>query len=195
MQNALPLPWRREHTRVASSDPALDTLVTDERDDVAESTDHAAAATAARRTVVVRGVDLGSLASLAVRCALVVALSAALAIAGLWYLAASAGAVSNFESFMRSVGFRDFQMSSARIIAGSALLITGLALVIATVIIIAGAVYNLLALNGGGLRVRLVLDDDDHDLAPAERVERDNTAVTVDDPQRDASAIPSDPAA
>lgn len=101
-------------------------------------------------------VSLGPLTALAVRGALLLAASGALGVALLWQIADAGGLVERFESFMQSIGFRDFAIAPTQVLVGLFLVVTGVALLVAAVIVLAGAVYNVLARPRSGLRLRLV---------------------------------------
>lgn len=101
-------------------------------------------------------VALGRLTALAVRGALLVAASGALGVVVLWQLADAGGLVERFESFMQSIGFRDFRIAPTQVLVGLFLVVTGVALMVAATIVLSGAVYNLLARPRSGLRLRLV---------------------------------------
>jgi hypothetical protein len=181
MQNVLPLRLKREVPRaVPRPRPVPDDVVPEpvapadvqpvSLAPVAAETRPASAI--ARAVTRVDGVELGSLASIAVRCALVVTVVGALAIAGLWVLASSSGTVDRTESFMQSIGFRDFSISAGDVLLGATLITAGAALTIATAVVVAGAAYNLLAARGHGLRIRVALPAvpelaDDHRVAEA----------------------------
>ncbi len=70
MQNVLPLPWKREHIPFASGDPVADAGVAEPETELADSP----------HTMSVRGIELDSLASLALRCAIVVGAAGALTV-------------------------------------------------------------------------------------------------------------------
>jgi hypothetical protein len=136
----------------------------------------------ARAVTRVDGVELGSLASIAVRCALVVTVVGALAIAGLWVLASSSGMVDRTESFMQSIGFRDFSISAGDVLLGATLITAGVALTIATAVVVAGGAYNLLAARGHGLRIRVALPAlPDDDQAARDRADHPTRAAEADD--------------
>jgi hypothetical protein len=95
---------------------------------------------------------------LAARCALIVTGIGALGILLVWNLANASGQLGRFESFMRSIGFRHFHIASSQVLLGTVLLVAGVALTLATFVVLAGAAYNLLAASGGGLRLRIAVD-------------------------------------
>jgi len=110
---------------------------------------------ASRSSVSVERVELGRLAWLALRVALIVTTIGALGILLLWTVADMSGAVRRFESFMRSIGFRHFHIAPDMVLIGLVMVIAGIALALATFVVLAGAVYNLLAASGGGIRLRV----------------------------------------
>lgn len=163
MQNVLPLPWKRDSARFGAGAPVVETVVAEpEAPDVAPASIGASTRVAldAPRRMSVQAVELGPLASLAVRCAIVVGAVGAAAVTFLWIVAAALGLVGSAESFMQSVGFRNFTLSGTKIIAGASLAVTGCALGVAALIVVAGAVYNFLASNGGGLRLQVAAASD-----------------------------------
>lgn len=159
MQNVLPLRFKREVPRAAARHaPVLDDPTVPAVTPLAPVEAPVTVPTTTVRAVTrVDGVQLGSLASIAVRCALIVTFIGALAMLGLWVLATSSGTVDRTESFMRSIGFRDFTISGTDVLLGAILITVGVALTIATMAVIAGAAYNLLAARGHGLRIRVSL--------------------------------------
>lgn len=162
MQNVLPLRWRR--TPGFAADPGTAHVRTEHERSVVSArlddgtiADEGAATRSA--TVTVAAVDLGSLASFAARCALVAAAAAGVATLALWIIAVASGVVGRAESFMESIGFRDFHISTAAVVLGTTIVVAGVAMCVATLVVVAGGAYNLLAHNGHGIRIRLVDDD------------------------------------
>jgi hypothetical protein len=157
MQNVLPL-RSKFHAVFPLGDRARETHASEEP--VLEAVERTTVASDARRRVTISSVELGSLASLAVRAALLVALAGAAGVLMLWVFARSAGFVGRAESFMQSIGFRDFHISDVSVVVGLVLVVGGFALTAATMVVLAGAAYNVLARGGSGVRMRIdALDD------------------------------------
>jgi hypothetical protein len=157
MQNVLPL-RSKFHAVFPLGDRARETHAPEEP--VVEAVELTAVASDARQRVTISSVELGSLASLAVRAALLVALAGAAGVLMLWVFARSAGFVGRAESFMQSIGFRDFHISDVSVVVGLVLVVGGFALTAATMVVLAGAAYNVLARRGSGVRMRIdALDD------------------------------------
>jgi hypothetical protein len=77
----------------------------------------------------------------------------------LWAGAASIGVIGNFEGFMDSIGFTDFELQPAVMLRGAAL--GGMVLVVAGTFatVLMAALYNLIHDVVGGLRVTLAEDE------------------------------------
>jgi hypothetical protein len=72
-----------------------------------------------------------------------------------WFLAWIVGLVGQFEAFMQSIGFRDFQLMGPKLIFGALLLALALVVFLTVMTVLAGALYNVMASNGRTIRVRL----------------------------------------
>lgn len=144
---ALPEPVQPEEPRPEAGEPrvAPDVVAAD------PSSDAETEITIAR----VDAVDVRTLMSLALNCTLVATLVAAIGATLLWIFATAIGVVGRAESFMESIGFRDFHVSALQVILGTVLVVGGIALVVATAAVVAGAAYNVFALHGHGLQVRV----------------------------------------
>lgn len=161
MQNVLPLPLRRRrgHEPIPASAPApaLSPALAAPAVPVAPVALDLPVPVVAQPSAVARvdGVELRPLASIALHCALAATIVAAFGATLLWMLVTATGVVQRTESFMESIGFRNFHVSAPQVIVGTVLVVAGLALVIATAVVVMGAAYNAFALNGHGLRVRV----------------------------------------
>jgi len=77
----------------------------------------------------------------------------------LWLAAAAAGVIGNFESFMDSIGFTDFELLPGQILRTTALI--GLVLVVAGTAgnVLMVVLYNLIGDVIGGVRITLADED------------------------------------
>ena len=150
MQSVLPARWRRDPSPLQiAPEPRSEPTSASRPDPWSELRPVPPGA------VTIDGIDLGSLASIAVRCGVTVFAIAGLGVAALWLLASSAGVVARTESFMQSIGFRDFSISTTAVLIGLVLVAAGFALMVATFVVLAGGAYNLMAARGHGLCVRV----------------------------------------
>ncbi len=97
--------------------------------------------------------DLWSVAKVAVcfyLSALIVTLVAGIVV---WLIASGAGAVGNFETFMRDAGFDDFRFLSGQILRGGVLIGLAIVAVLTVITLVAAALYNLFAELIGGVEV------------------------------------------
>ncbi len=109
----------------------------------------------------------------------------ALAIAGVWLLAAGLGLISQLEEFMRSIGFRGFRLVGPEVVLGFVLLLGALVVFLTVMTLIAGAFYNLLGSSRRGVRVRLSPVHPEADAEPSAE-EAVPPAPTVIEPVADA---------
>jgi hypothetical protein len=153
VQNVLPL--RRK--RFEESIEPVDSLPQAEAARAAEpaAEPEPSSVTSTKALVNVEHVDLGPLAWLAVRCALIVTAVGALGVFLVWTLLGASGQVGRFESFMRSIGFRHFHIAPDAVMLGLMMIVAGVTLTIAAFVVLAGAAYNLLAGSGSGIRLRV----------------------------------------
>jgi transmembrane protein DUF3566 len=101
------------------------------------------------------GIELRSLAGFAALFYGVAFMALAAGLAVVWVIAWAAGLVGKFEEFMRSIGFRDFQIVGPKLIFGGLLLALALIVFLTVMTVLAGALYNAMANTGRAVRVRV----------------------------------------
>ena len=114
-------------------------------------------ATATTRRVVRRvdGVGLGSVAKLSLIFYGCVFASLAGGVLIVWTMVSALGYVHRFEHFMRSIGFRGFEVSSSGVVLGLIGVAGALTLLATLLIVLAACAYNVVAATGHGLVLRM----------------------------------------
>jgi hypothetical protein len=122
------------------------------------------------------GIELRSLAGFAALFYGVAFMALAAGLAVVWVIAWAAGLVGKFEEFMRSIGFRDFQIVGPKLIFGGLLLALALIVFLTVMTVLAGALYNAMANTGRTVRVRVsaapLIDPDPPPASAGESVPR-----------------------
>jgi hypothetical protein len=72
----------------------------------------------------------------------------------MWLGVSQLGLVGSVEAFMRDIGFRGFHISGIEVIAGGALLSAAAVTFLAVVTVVAAAFYNIIGRPGRGIAVR-----------------------------------------
>lgn len=190
MHNVLPSRWRRD----TASPELLEALPSDgvvHTNGTARFVPLTAAPAAINESSVphhdtslvrVDAVEMRSLMSIAMRCAVVTVVVGCLGATMLWMVATATGVVTRTESFMQSIGFRDVRLSAPQVIMGTAMVVGGIAFALATAAVMIGASYNAFALNSRGLQLRV------HAVAATENDEHTPTTELL---ERRRSAWPS----
>lgn len=105
----------------------------------------------------IEGVNLPSLLRFATFMALWLYASILTGAVVLGVVAGATGAAGSIESFVRELGFDGFRFASGPLLIGVALVILAFVVAVAGSVVVAGAVYNVIARSGGGIRVRVSL--------------------------------------
>jgi hypothetical protein len=100
------------------------------------------------------GIDLRSLAVFSALFYGAAFLALAIGVAVAWLLASVVGLVGQFEEFMRSIGFRDFEVVAPQVILGGLVLALALVVFLTVMTVLAAALYNVMAKHGRTVRVR-----------------------------------------
>jgi len=103
----------------------------------------------------VNGVDLRSLAVVASLFYTTAFLALGLGLIVVWLLASVVGVVGQFEEFMQSIGFSDFNVLGPELIFGSLLLGASFVVFLTVMTVLAGAFYNVMASYGRGVQLRV----------------------------------------
>jgi hypothetical protein len=101
------------------------------------------------------GIELRSLAGFAALFYGAAFIALGIGVAAVWFLASLVGLVGQFEEFMQSIGFRDFQVLGPKVIFGGLLAAFALVAFLTVMTVLAGALYNVMARHGHMVRVRL----------------------------------------
>jgi hypothetical protein len=101
------------------------------------------------------GLELRSVASVALLYYSCIFGVLTLGIATLWFGVSGLGLVGRVEGFMRGIGFRGFRVGGLEVIAGGALLSAAAVTFLAVVTVVAAAFYNIIGRPGRGIAVRL----------------------------------------
>jgi Transmembrane domain of unknown function (DUF3566) len=100
------------------------------------------------------GIELRSLAVFAALFYGAAFVALGIGIAVVWFFAWIVGLVGQFEEFMQSIGFRDFQLVGPRVIFGGLVLALALVVFLTVMTVLAAALYNVMASNGRTVRMR-----------------------------------------
>jgi transmembrane protein DUF3566 len=111
-------------------------------------------------------IGVGSVARVALLFYLGVLAAMLLGIGAAWLVASRLGAVSGFEGFMRSMGFRDFRLLSGQVILGASMIALAVVTMWVVLTVIAACLYNAISLPWGGVHVTLTPLTDDTDTTP-----------------------------
>jgi hypothetical protein len=100
------------------------------------------------------GIELRSLAAFAALFYGAAFIALGIGVAAVWFLASLAGLVGQFEEFMQSIGFRDFQVLGPKVIFGGLLVALALVVFLTVMTVLAAALCNVMARHGHTVRVR-----------------------------------------
>jgi hypothetical protein len=111
---------------------------------------------------IVRRIDLWSVLKLSLVLYTCIYASVLMATAGLWAFLNSAGLVSKFESFMKDVGFNNWEFHGAQMFKGVAAGGAVLVLAFALLTLVAVGLVNVVSELTGGIRVTVIEEAPEH---------------------------------